>query len=914
MIRMLASTTKAQRSLRLGALLRSDLRVFSSRPLHTTTTSLAQLKALNPQELDDKWLKIWREQPARLAKAPTKEDVDSYFALSMIPYPSGNLHIGHLRVYTISDVLARYRRMNGFKVVHAMGWDAFGLPAENAAIERGIDAGIWTEANIVKMKAQMELMFADFDWEREFISCRPEYYKWTQKLFLMMKEKGLAYRKEALVNWDPVDRTVLANEQIDADGKSWRSGAIAEKKLLSQWFLGITQFAEPLLNDLKILDQWPDRVKTMQKNWIGKSEGAKVVFPVGSGHVTDSLTTFTTRPDTLFGLQYMAIALNHPLTLEFAKKYPELQAFIDSAKDLPEDTKAGFQLPQFYIANPLTPDVFDVPVFVAPYVVGDYGHGTVMGCPGHDTRDFGFWTENMPDIPVKSVIKPPADFEDDGIYTGKSGSLNENCGPFVGLSSADGGRKIVEHLKTTGYGDFDVQWRLRDWLISRQRFWGAPIPIIHCDDCGPVSVPDEDLPVLLPQGLNAPLASSEEYVNTTCPSCGGHAKRDTDTMDTFMDSSWYFFRYADPKNEKEMFSYDAASNLLPVDIYIGGIEHAILHLLYARFISKFLHSNGNWSGGSLHGEPVNRLVTQGMVHGKTLNDPDTGKFLKPEEVDKSNPDKPLVKATQKEALITYEKMSKSKFNGADPEECIQRHGADATRAHILFQAPVMDVLNWDENKITGTKRWLTKVKTLAGSISDRLEVVEKEGKLDSVLNAAKNIDIAQLQGEERKTWVEVQKFVKSITDSFHDDLSLNTVISDYMKMTNVITNAKKISLPLTLYSFERLLKVMAPVVPATAEECWELLHPALKGGNWTSIFKEDWPQVEPIPAELGRFSIIINGKRRFVLGADKTLVGQEHALRDLIMAAPEAQEWLSEKKITSFVVPPKGFAITITTE
>lgn len=837
----------------------------------------------------------------------------------MIPYPSGNLHIGHLRVYTISDVLARYRRMDGYNVVHAMGWDAFGLPAENAAIQRNIDAGEWTIANIAKMKEQMTQMFADFDWEREFVSCSPDYYRWTQKLFLMLHEKGLAYRKEAMVNWDPVEQTVLANEQVDADGKSWRSGAQVEKKMLKQWFLGITEYAEPLLKDLDILEDWPERVKAMQRNWIGKSEGAKIVFPVDKGLAAEGLTTFTSRPDTLFGLQYLAVALNHPITLEYAKELPELQQFIDASKDLPDDTKAGFRLPGFNVANPLTPNVFDVPVFVAPYVVGDYGHGTVMGCPGHDLRDFDFWLTNMPGNAVKSVITAPEGTEDESkLYTGKLGYLNDKCGSFSGLSSFEGGKKIVEHLKEENLGDFDVQWRLRDWLISRQRFWGAPIPIIHCDSCGTVPVPDEDLPVILPTGLNSPLASSDDFIHTSCPSCGGEARRDTDTMDTFMDSSWYFFRYSDPKNDKEIFTFDAASKLLPVDFYVGGIEHAILHLLYSRFIGKFLYTNNNWSGGDLNGEPVRRLVTQGMVHGKTYNDPDTGKFLTPDEVDLSSPDKPIVRKSQKEATITFEKMSKSKFNGANPEECIQRHGADATRAHILFQAPVMDVLLWDESKITGVKRWLAKVKTFAGTVSDQLEAAEKDNKLTSTIEVAKKLQVSQLEGEDRKLWIETQKLVKSVTVSFHDNLSLNTVISDYMKLTNAVTSAKNVSLPVTLYAFERLLKIIAPVVPATAEECWELLQPSLAlangSGKWTSIFKEDWPKVEEIPIDLGRFSIIIDGKRRFVLNAPQNLVGQEKELRDLIFSSPETEKWLSGKTVTKFVVPPRGFAVTITTE
>lgn len=883
----------------------------------TTHTSMAKLQALSLQELDSKWIKTWEHSPSRLVKQDqVKQHNDSYYALSMIPYPSGNLHIGHLRVYTISDVLARYRRMRGYDVIHAMGWDAFGLPAENAAIERGVDAGVWTYSNIEKMKQQMKIMMADFDWEREFVSCSPDYYKWTQKLFLMLYEKGLAYRKESIVNWDPVEQTVLANEQVDADGKSWRSGALVEKKMLKQWFLGITKFAPSLLDDLEKLDQWPEKVKIMQKNWIGKSEGARIVFPVAEGHGIKTVETFTTRPDTLFGLQYLAISTSHPLALEFSQSVPELKEFIERSKTLPDDTKEGFQLPGFHLANPLTPEKFDIPVYVAPYVVGDYGHGSVMGCPGHDTRDFDFWNANRPGEKAISVITPPESFTNNTeIYTGKDGILNENCGEFAGLPSKEGGKKIVEYLSSKNLGSIDVQWRLRDWLISRQRFWGAPIPIVHCDSCGTVPVPDDQLPVQLPEGLGNPLAHSEEFVHTHCPSCGGEARRETDTMDTFMDSSWYFFRYTDPKNENEIFSYEKASDLMPVDVYIGGIEHAILHLLYSRFIGKFLMSNNNWSGGDLNGEPVRRLVTQGMVHGRTFNDPDTGKFLKPDEIDMSDPSSPKVLKSGKNVLVSYEKMSKSKYNGASPEECIKKHGADATRAHILFQAPVEDVLNWDENKITGTKRWLTKVKGLAEKISDQLDEAVKNNSLGTLLESVKSLEVNQLKSEDRKLWVETQKLLQSVTNSFHDNLSLNTVISDYMKLTNSILGSKSVSLPVLIYSFDILLKMIAPVVPATAEECFQLLQSsAYPEQPWRSIFSQDWPKLEQLPVEMGRFSIIINGKRRFVVEAPKNLVGQEAPLKELIYNSPEAAEWIKQKEIVDFTVPSKGFAISITTK
>ncbi|VVT46691.1 uncharacterized protein SAPINGB_P001339 [Magnusiomyces paraingens] len=901
-----------------------------------SASSLFHREKLSTTELDEKWSNIWKKSPSRLeiphlidSKTGKPLDREKYYALSMFPYPSGMLHIGHLRVYTISDVLARYRRMNGYNVIHAMGWDAFGLPAENAAIERGIDPETWTLSNIQKMKDQMNIMFADFDWEREIVTCSPDYYKHTQQLFLKLYKAGLAYRKEAVVNWDPIEKTVLANEQVDDEGRSWRSGAIVEKKYLEQWFLGITKYAPELLEDLSILKDWPERVKTMQKNWIGKSQGATIIFPLSTN---ESLTAFTTRPDTLYAVQYVALSLNHPIVKSIAQTDQDLADFLERAADLPEDTKEGYRLKNVYAANPLNSSKHNLPVFVAPYVLDNYGHGSVMGCPGHDTRDYEFWKQNMPSVSVVETVVPPSNYVPDAnsppIYTGKDGKLNEVSGPYSGMDAREGGKKIIQDLESTNLAKFDVQWRLRDWLISRQRFWGAPIPIIHCDSCGTVPVPDDELPVLLPRGLNGPLNTSPEFVHTHCPSCGGKAKRDTDTMDTFMDSSWYFFRYTDPHNTNEIFDYKKASELMPVDIYVGGIEHAILHLLYSRFISKFLAKNGNWSGGDLNGEPIKRLVTQGMVHGKTTVCPETGKFLRPHEIDYENddPNKPLVKASQKPALVSYEKMSKSKYNGADPGECIKTHGADATRAHILFQAPVSDVLNWDESQIVGVKRWLSKVSSFTTSLADAItESANKTQNVSEFLATIKgqayDVKFDKLSKAEQKMWIEIQKLIKSITDSFHDSLSLNTVISDYMKLTNAIQNTfgtgpfDNRSLPVALYALEKLLKVMAPVTPVNASDNWQYLQKALNPElKSSSIFAEAWPQLEAIPgADLGRFSIIINGKRRFVINASKSLAGKEKELMDLVYNSPESKEWLEDKNITKISVSPKGFAVTIVT-
>lgn len=837
--------------------------------------------------LDEKWLHRWRNDPT-YKESTRSPDGPKYYALAMFPYPSGNLHIGHLRVYTISDVISRYRRMNGYNVVHAMGWDAFGLPAENAAVERGIDPAKWTVENIANMKEQMHLMLADFDWEREVVSCNPDYYKWTQKIFLMMYKAGLAYRKQAKVNWDPIEQTVLANEQVDEHGHSWRSGALVEQKLLSQWFLGITNYASQLLSDLTSLKEWPEKVKTMQRNWIGESYGTDIYFQ--SNHPEFHFTAFTTRADTLGALQYIAIAMNHPLVSQLATDNSELTDFL-SITDFHEDTKMGYRIPDLFVSNPLTPETFNIPVFVAPYVISDYGHGAVMGCPAHDTRDFEFWQQNMPGLPVRSVIDPPPEEEDKTLpYTKKSGVLNDNAGKFKGLSPEVGGGAIAQELEMNNSGKQTVQLKLRDWLISRQRFWGAPIPIVHCDNCGTVSVPDEELPVLLPSNLNKPLANSEEFYRTECPKCHGPAKRDTDTMDTFMDSSWYFFRYTDAKNDKQIFSYEKASELMPVDVYIGGVEHAILHLLYSRFVSKFLKDNGNWAGGDdLKGEPINRLVTQGMVHGKTFSDPATGRFLKPHEVDLANPDMPLVKETGSIANVSFEKMSKSKYNGADPGECISKHGADATRAHILFQAPVSDVLNWDEDKIVGIERWLARIQTI---------VEERKGGESQPVTFARLSNNAEVE-----LWTELQNKVKSITNALHEEFSLNTLISDYMKLTRTIASAVKnesISDKVVHASLETLIKVISPVVPASAEEFWEMLN---KKQQWTSIFAEKWPQPEEKPTtNKVSYAIMINGKRRLTVDADKDSGEQE--LMDLIHR--DGKKWLTDKTIQKVIAKPNG--------
>lgn len=867
----------------------------------STDSSILTNGKIDFSKLDQKWATKWRAQSPSSSLHPTKhlkldDPTKKFYALSMFPYPSGVLHLGHVRVYTISDVVSRFKRLRGYDVIHPMGWDAFGLPAENAAVERGVPPAEWTEQNITKMKQQMGTFLADFDWEREVNTSSPDYYKWTQWIFLKLHERGLAYQKEAEINWDPVDQTVLANEQVDSEGRSWRSGAIVEKRNLKQWFIGITKYAGALNKDLEYLNEWPDKVKVMQKNWIGESHGAEIHFPVNcEGY--DQITVFTSRPDTLFSVQFLALALDHPIVVDLAKKDEDLAKFIKECENIEPDSKAGYKLTSIRASIPMDinnnkSEKFDVPIYAAPYVIGGYGHGAVMGCPGHDERDFDFWKLHEPNQEPVQVIAPLGDVKEiPNPYTDKSGVLLDSSllatglvsvGGYKGMSVKDAGALITKNLAQNSLGKDTVNYRIRDWLISRQRYWGAPIPIIHCHDCGPVPVPEEDLPVILPHakddhfGKGNPLGNIDSFVNCKCPSCGSPAKRETDTMDTFMDSSWYFFRYLDAQNEKLPIGPDASKDM-PVDLYVGGVEHAILHLLYSRFIAKFLSDYGLWNGAGVRSEPFKKLITQGMVHGKTYSDPHNGRFLKPEEVDLSDPENPIIKKSGETPSITFEKMSKSKYNGADPAECIKKYGADATRAHMLFLAPISDVLNWNEDQIAGSDRWLRRVIQLG----DRIWEVPSEGDKSTNGSIFKNIKLngqiyeeIKFTEDELKLYNETQGYVQGIAKSIEVDFSFNTIISDMMKLTNVISNAIGSKLhynkELLIDSYRKLLICMSSVTPATAEECWERL--ALKQGiEARSIFYESFPECQPIESQTASYNVFINGKHTGTISAVKTL-------------------------------------------
>lgn len=908
------------------------LRVASSRGIYfrrwaslaTENTGPTAKPEVALNQLHRKWLGRWKETFENGALHPPKpENINEkpFYCLSMFPYPLGILHLGHQRVYTISDVISRYRRLQGRQVIHPMGWDAFGLPAENAAVERGVNPADWTKQNIGKMKQQMEWMLADFDWEREVDTTSPEYYKWTQKIFTLLFEHGLAHRKGAEINWDPVDQTVLANEQVDAQGRSWRSGAQVEKRVLEQWFIGITKYAEALNADLRVLDQWPEKVKAMQKHWIGQSDGAEITFPTNTG---EQISVFTSRPDTLFSVQFVAVAIDHPLVVEAKKSDPELAQFVDHCAEgeIDPDSKEGYQLHDIKVSIPIGVDgskqtVFDVPVYAAPYVLGSYGHGAVMGCPAHDLRDAEFWKLHNPGVPAVQTVGPKTKksaLANDTLFTAKDGVLYDglvlqnglsSLGDFAGLSSPKAAEKMVSCLENVGMGKKSTQFRIRDWLISRQRYWGAPIPIIHCDSCGPVAVPDKDLPVLLPLvegkhfGKGNPLGSIESFVNTECPSCGSPAKRDTDTMDTFIDSSWYFFRYTDPKNKDMIFDHNKATSAIPIDLYIGGVEHAILHLLYSRFISKFLGDCGLWDGEHFKNEPIKRLVTQGMVQGKTFTDPSTGRFLKPEEVELKGASGPIIKATGEVPNVSFEKMSKSKYNGVDPTALIETYGADAVRAQILFAAPVSDALNWNEEHIQGIQRWLKKVINMKEDVLAKAnrdyEVSSDADDFEGLTINGQFYETLKLNKDEFNLYNEVHLYANRVAQSIELDLSLNTVISDYMKLTNylqrVLKEDQNILPNLLMDSYKKLLIIIAPVTPSVAEECWESIIQS-SGNDWKSILWETYPTAKPLVSPYSDYKIIVNGKK---IGTVERLKNIEELPEDRILEILSNHEFVRDR-------------------
>ena len=817
--------------------------------------------------------------------------------------------MGHVRNYVITDVIARVQRLRGKHVLHPMGWDAFGLPAENAAIERGIEPGIWTDQNIASMREQLKRLGLSIDWDRELATCHSDYYRWTQWLFLQFLDAGLAYQKDANVNWDPIDQTVLANEQVDGEGRSWRSGALVEKRKLRQWFLKITAYADQLLDDLPKLEGWPERVRTMQANWIGRSTGAEMHFEVldSSGISTgEQITVFTTRPDTIFGVSYLVLAPEHPRVagLTTAEQAIQVQAFCDlvsrqsdlerTAEDKPKrGVPIGTQ-----VRNPA--NGAPIPIWIADYVLADYGTGAVMGVPAHDQRDFLFARQY--ELPVQQVIIPENSDEHalEGCAWTEPGVLIHS-GCFNGLTSAEAKRAITEAAAGQGWGIAKVQFRLRDWLISRQRYWGCPIPVIHCDSCGVVPVPADQLPVELPEGANlegkggSPLAQLEGWVNVDCPRCGKAAKRETDTMDTFMCSSWYFLRYSDPHNTDLPFTREAVDRWLPVDQYVGGIEHAILHLLYARFFTKVLRDRGLLG----FDEPFIHLLTQGMVQGITYKNPISGKYIAPADViDPTDPRDPI----SGEVLDTfYEKMSKSKYNGVDPAQVIEKYGADTARMFILFKAPPEKDLEWDDADVEGQYRFLQRIWRLVdGACTRGLQLLEVGGEVGVTTAQFDNKSLSTSEKELRRA---VHTAIDAISEDLEGEYQFNTAISELMKLSNAMAeHLEDASAPIAKEAIHTLLVLLAPFAPHLAEELWQRL--GANPDNTSSIHAQCWPQTDHSALLRDTIELVIQvkGKMRGSLAVPAN--ADKATLEMLALKSEIAQKWLEGKPPSRVIVVP----------
>jgi leucyl-tRNA synthetase len=838
-----------------------------------------------PASIEAKWQQTWAQ--LGLDRPPADSDRPKFYALSMFPYPSGNLHMGHVRNYTITDAIARLKRMQGHRVLHPMGWDAFGLPAENAAIERGVHPAQWTNQNIAQMKQQLQQLGFSIDWSREVATCSPDYYKWTQWIFLQFFQAGLAYQKESAVNWDPIDQTVLANEQVDNEGRSWRSGAKVERKLLRQWFFKITDYAEQLLNDLDKLSGWPERVKLMQANWIGKSVGAYLEFPIVG--MDAKIGVFTTRPDTAYGVTYVVLAPEHPLTEQVTTpdRQEAVEAFVQEVGQQSEIDRTAEDRPKKGLPtggkaiNPFTGE--EIPIWIADYVLYEYGTGAVMGVPAHDVRDFKFAQTHH--LPIRTVIIADGADENTPLtaaYT--EAGVMVNSGSFSGMTSTSGKQKIVEYAEEEGWGKARIQYRLRDWLISRQRYWGAPIPIIHCPNCGAVPVPEDQLPVALPEDVAfsgkgaSPLSQLEGWVNVPCPSCGTPAKRETDTMDTFIDSSWYFLRYPDATNDKQVFDPAKTNDWMAIDQYVGGIEHAILHLLYSRFFTKVLRDRGLVNCD----EPFQRLLTQGMVQGLTYKNPTTGKYVPSAKItDPKNPQDPETGAALE---VFFEKMSKSKYNGVDPLSVLGKYGADTARMFVLFKAPPEKDLEWDDADVEGQFRFLNRVWRLVAEFVGNKP--QKPTPYDPQVKVQKDL---------RRS---IHTAIKEVCEDLDGNYQFNTAISELMKLSNALTDAPCKSAKIYAEGIETLVKMLAPFAPHIADELWQVI------GYTDSVHQQTWPQVDESALVVDEIALVIQimGKTRGTIQVAANL--DKAALEQLARESEVAQKYIEGKEIKKTIVVP----------
>ena len=830
-------------------------------------------RRFNPLEADAKWQHVWDEKQS--FRADDASGKPRSYVLEMFPYPSGRIHIGHVRNYTMGDVLARFRRMRGYEVLHPMGWDAFGMPAENAAMEKKVHPGEWTRANIANMKAQLKRLGFALDWSRELATCEPEYYGHEQALFLDLYEAGLVYRKESAVNWDPVDMTVLANEQV-IDGRGWRSGALVEKRKLNQWFLKITQFADDLLEGLDSLDQWPDKVKLMQENWIGKSQGLQFRFRLDTviGDI-ETLEVFSTRPDTIFGASFAAMAADHPLALELAKTDPSLAGFAEecrrtgtAAADVETQEKLGYDT-GVSVIHPFTGA--KLPLFVANFVLMDYGTGAVMAVPAHDQRDLDFARKYM--LPTPRVVSP--DGKDapvgDEAWTG-SGTLI-NSGFIDGMDVEAAKTAVIARAQEEGWGKGTTVWRLRDWGVSRQRYWGTPIPFIHCDACGVVPVPRDQLPVTLPEDVSFdipgnPLERHPAWKHVACPTCSRPARRETDTLDTFVDSSWYFIRFASQPGDRP-FDKAEAERWLPVGQYIGGVEHAILHLLYARFWTRALNHCGKIDVK----EPFAGLFTQGMVTHETYKAPD-GRWLSPEEVERRGENYVVKSTDEAVSLGRVEKMSKSKKNVVDPDDIIDQYGADAVRWFMLSDSPPERDLPWTASGIEGSWRFINRLWRLFGDAAETGEGSEDRALL-------------------RKLHQTVDGVARDI-----EMLSFNKAVAKIYELANVIEKAAPSAS--RAGAIRALALLVAPMVPHLAEEAWaDMGQPGL-------IADASWPPVDPalLVDDEVTIAVQVMGKLRDTITVAKGLPRAE--LEALALASPNVartMEGAAPKKV--IVVPDR---------
>ncbi|AMB78113.1 MULTISPECIES: leucine--tRNA ligase [Pseudomonas] len=813
-----------------------------------------------PREIEAAAQSFWDNQKS----FEVSEDLgkETYYCLSMFPYPSGKLHMGHVRNYTIGDVISRYQRMLGKNVLQPMGWDAFGMPAENAAMKNNVAPAKWTYENIAYMKTQLRSLGLAVDWSREITTCKPDYYRWEQWLFTRLFEKGVIYRKNGTVNWDPVDQTVLANEQV-IDGRGWRSGAVIEKREIPMYYFKITAYADELLEGLDDMPGWPEQVKTMQRNWIGKSRGMEVQFPydVDSIGEAGTLKVFTTRPDTLMGATYVAVAAEHPLATQAAQGNPELQAFIAECKggsvaeaDMATQEKKGLPTPLF-VKHPLTGE--KLPVWVANYVLMHYGDGAVMAVPAHDERDFEFATKY--NLPIKPVVRTSAGDETPAPW---QAAYNEhglliNSGEFDGLDFQAAFDAMEAALTAKGLGQSRTQFRLRDWGISRQRYWGCPIPIVHCDTCGDVPVPQDQLPVVLPEdvvpdGAGSPLARMPEFYECSCPKCGAPAKRETDTMDTFVESSWYYARYASPHYEGGLVEKSAADHWLPVDQYIGGIEHAILHLLYARFFHKLMRDEGLVSSN----EPFKNLLTQGMViadtYFRTLDNGGKDFFNPDDVVIERDAKAKIIGATLKSDGLPVEiggtqKMSKSLNNGVDPQSMIEQYGADTCRLFMMFASPPDASLEWSDSGVEGSHRFLKRVWRLAHAHVGQ--------------GLPQALDIATLNDGQKVIRRAIHQAIKQASLDVGQHHKFNTAVAQVMTVMNVLEKAPQATeqdRALLQEGLETVALVLAPITPHISHELWNQL------GHAGAVIDAPWPTLDEnaLVQDTLQLVIQVNGKLR----------------------------------------------------